>query len=359
MDNLSASVPFIGPEAQERQRRKSFASRVGANESVFGPSPRVLEEIKRVSEDIWMYADPESFELKQALAIHNEINKENIVIGEGIDGLLGYLCRLFVDREVNIVTSRGAYPTFNYHVSGFGGNLSFVPYKNDFEDLDRLLYEANKRRASIIYLANPDNPMGTFHSKTKVEDMISNLPRDCLLCLDEAYSEFVPKSELAQIDPENTQVIRMRTFSKGYGLAGARVGYAIGSRKIIKSFEKIRNHFGVNIVGQRAAKSALEDQDYLNFVVNSVALAKDEIGRIASASGLTVIPSSANFVAIDCGKDSSFALSVLNGLIKNDIFVRKPLIEPQSRCIRVTAGKPEDLALLGRVLPKVIKSCSS
>ena len=288
VDSLPESTPFVGPETQQRQRKTQFVARLGANENVFGPSPEVLKEVEKATSDIWMYADPENFDLKQAIATHHGLNIENIVVGEGIDGLLGYLCRLFVEPGVNVVTSKGAYPTFNYHVLGFGGELKVVPYKNDFEDIEGLVCEAKRCEGSIIYLANPDNPMGTFHSGSVIEDMVSNLPAGTLLCLDEAYSEFAIKRDLPKIDPNNTQVVRFRTFSKAYGLAGARVGYAIGPSKIIKAFDKIRNHFGVNIIAQRAAKVALEDQKYLLSVINSVAIAKCEIEKIVKKNKVII-----------------------------------------------------------------------
>ena len=227
VNDLSSTVPFVGPETQERERKLLFEARLGANENMFGPSPKALSALKKYSNEQWMYGDPTSFELRCALAEKHKISTENIVVGEGIDGLLGYLVRLLISEGDHVVTSDGAYPTFNYHVLGFGGKINFVPYRNDYEDVERLLSVAKKTKASLIYLANPDNPMGTFHTKEIIEDMINDLPDNTILCLDEAYSEFAPKIELPKIDPDHPNVIRMRTFSKGYGMAGARIGYAI------------------------------------------------------------------------------------------------------------------------------------
>ena len=356
IEGLPSSVPFVGPEAQERNNDMKFLARLGANESVFGPSPKVLETIKHAAEDVWMYADPESHDLKASISEHMLINPENIVVGEGIDGLLGYLCRLIVNSDVRVVTSKGAYPTFNYHVLGFGGRINFVPYKNDFENVEGLLREVEKTRASLVYLANPDNPMGTFHSRTTIEDMVENLPENALLCLDEAYSEFVLKDEVPRIDPENPKVLRMRTFAKGYGMAGIRVGYAIGPSELIKSFDKIRNHFGINLLAQRAAIVALEDQEYLASVVKKVEIAKEGIVQLASDCGLKAIPSFANFVAVDCGRDAVFAQSILNKLMDEKIFVRMPFFEPQNRCIRISAGNPENIELLRQILPVILNN---
>ncbi len=358
VEKLPSSVPFVGPEAQERISNRKFFSRLGANENVFGPSPKVIASIQNDAKDIWMYADPESYDLKVAIANHENIKPENIIVGEGIDGLLGYLCRLFVDSRTNVVTSKGAYPTFNYHVSGFGGKLSLVPYKNDYEDLEQLLEELKRTKSSLVYLANPDNPMGTFHHSTAIEDMVSNLPNNAILCLDEAYSEFVPKRDLPKIHPDNPNVVRMRTFSKGYGMAGIRIGYAIGAPELIKSFDKIRNHFGINLLAQKAALVALRDQDHLKGVVSSVNKSKTRIIEIASECGLAAVPSFANFVAVDCGRDGVFAKAVLDGLVQGHMFVRMPFFYPQNRCIRISAGQPSDLNRLSQLLPEVLSAVS-
>ena len=138
IENLPSSVPFVGPESQEREKNFLFEARLGANENMFGPSPKALSALKKYSDEQWMYGDPTSFELRCALAKKHKVSSDNIVVGEGIDGLLGYLVRLLISVGDNVVTSDGAYPTFNYHVTGFGGNLHKVPYSEDHEDIDSL-----------------------------------------------------------------------------------------------------------------------------------------------------------------------------------------------------------------------------
>lgn len=235
---LPASVPFVGPEAQERARGAPFSARLGANENGFGPAPSVIAAIKSSTHEAWMYGEPESHELRSALARHHKVDMTNIVVGEGIDGLLGYLVRLMIEAGDAVVTSDGAYPTFNYHVAGFGGVLHKVPYAGDFEDPQALLDKAHETGAKLIYLANPDNPMGTCHDGKTIEDMAPNLPKGCLLVLDEAYLDLAPSEAVPNLPIEHEGVIRMRTFSKGYGLAGMRVGYAMGAAGLIRSFEK-------------------------------------------------------------------------------------------------------------------------
>jgi len=149
--SLPASVPFVGPETQERARNQPFIARLGANESVFGPSPKAIAAMQKAASETWMYADPESHDLRHAIAAHHDIDPAHIMVGEGID------------TGDAVVTSAGAYPTFNYHVAGYGGDLHTVPYAGDFEDPDRLIAKAQEVHAKLIYFANPDNPMGSWH----------------------------------------------------------------------------------------------------------------------------------------------------------------------------------------------------
>jgi histidinol-phosphate aminotransferase len=357
--DLPSTVPFVGPEAQERARQAKFRARIGANESVFGPSPQAIAAMTTAAAESWMYGDPENYDLKHALARHHDVRPENICVGEGIDGLFGYAIRMFTDPGDVVATSRGAYPTYNFHVTGYGGRLVFQPYKDDKEDPEGLLTLAKTNSARMIYFANPDNPMASWHPASVVQQLIGKLPDNTVLCLDEAYGDFAPAGTLPPLDVSNPQVLRFRTFSKAYGLAGARVGYVIGEASVIKSFDKIRNHFGMSRVSQAGALAALADQPYLAGVVEQVHAAKDRIGEIASASGLQTLPSATNFVAIDCGRDGIFAKRVLDALIARDIFVRMPGVEPLNRCIRVSAGRKADLDVFAAELPAALKAAGT
>jgi histidinol-phosphate aminotransferase len=351
IESLPSMVPFVGPEAQERGRGQPFRARLGANESLFGPSPRALAAMRAAVDGNWMYADPESHELRAALADFHGVGLDNVVVGEGIDGLLGLAVKLVVETGSPVVTSDGTYPTFNFHVAGGGGRLVRMPYRDDKQDLAALIEAARREDARILYVCNPDNPMGSFWGAEALRELIAQLPDGVLLCLDEAYCDTAPQAELLPVDAGNAQVLRFRTFSKAYGLAGARIGYCLGEAKVIRAFEKIRNHYGINRVGQIGALAALEDQEYLAEAVARIARARDLIGVIARDNGLTPLPSAANFVTIDCGGDGHFARSVLDALIAQDVFVRMPGVTPLNRCIRVSCGRDEDLAVFADALP--------
>lgn len=352
--SLPATVPFVGPEAQERAMGRPFVARIGANESVFGPSPRAVAAMADAAAEAWMYGDPELHDLKAAIAAHHGVRPENVVVGEGIDGLLGLLVRLLVAPGTPVVTSAGAYPTFAFHVAGFGGRLVTVPYRDDAEDPEALLLAARKAGAPLVYLANPDNPTGTWHPGARIAEMIARLPGDTVLCLDEAYADFAPADAIPPIDPRDRRVIRMRTFSKAHGMAGVRVGYAIAHAELARAFDRVRNHFGVGRIAQAGALAALADRDWLAAVVRDVAAGRARLGEIAAGQGLRTLPSATNFVAIDCGRDGAYARRVLKGLVERGIFVRMPGVAPQDRCIRVTVGRPADLDAFAAALPQAL-----
>lgn len=354
--SLPPTVPFVGPEAQQRKLGRPFRARIGANESVFGPAPQAIEAMQAEASEVWKYGDSESHDLREALAAHHGVSRENLVIGAGIDSLLGSLVRLLVTQGTPVVTSAGAYPTFNYHVRGYGGELHTVPYRDDAEDPDALLAKAAEVDAPLIYFCNPDNPMGSWHSAERVQQMIAALPEGAVLCLDEAYCEFAPAGTVPPVDVENPHVIRMRTFSKAYGMAGARIGYALGHERLIGAFGLVRNHFGVNRVAQAGALAALHATDWLAHVQAEVARARDRIAAIGMENGLTALPSATNFVCLDCGRDGDYARALVTALAQEGVFVRMPFVAPEDRCIRVSAGTGDDLDAFADALPRALEA---
>ncbi|WP_149589018.1 pyridoxal phosphate-dependent aminotransferase [Tabrizicola flagellatus] len=355
---LPSTVPFTGPEALERRTGIPFRARLGANESLFGPSPRAIAAMKAVAEDAWMYGDPENHDLKQALAAHNRVTPSHIAVGPGIDGLLGLVCRLVLEPGTPVVTSLGAYPTFNFHVAGYGGALTRVPYRGDHEDPEALLAAAASTGARLIYLANPDNPMGSHHPAAVIEDMVANLPEQTLLILDEAYADLAPPGTVPDIPADHPQVIRMRTFSKGYGLAGARVGYAITNPDLALAFDKVRDHFGMGRISQAGALAALADQDWLRSVQARTLAARARLAAIAEKNGLRPLPSATNFVTIDCGRDGNHARRVLEALAMRGVFIRMPGVAPLDRCIRISLGEDPALDILEEALPAALQDAT-
>ncbi|AJE45987.1 pyridoxal phosphate-dependent aminotransferase [Celeribacter indicus] len=353
--SLPSTVPFVAPERLEAERGVTFDARLGANELPFGPSPKARAAMAEAVEDIWKYGVADMPALRGAIAARHGIAPEAVTVGEGIDGLLGTLVRLYVAEGDAVVTSDGSYPTFNYHVAGVGGVLHKVPYRGDFEDPEALVARAAEVGAKLVYLSNPNNPMGSVHDAAAVQAMIDSVPEGCLMVLDEAYTEFAPASSRPEIDTTDRRVIRFRTFSKAYGMAGARIAYGIAHPEIAGSFDKIRNHFGVNRIAQAGALAALGDEPWLADVVEQVARGRDRIARIAQQNGLTPLPSATNFVTVDCGRDGDHARALLAALTARGVFVRMPGVAPLDRCIRISVGTEAELDVLAERLPLALR----
>ena len=352
---LPSTVPFVGPEALERRSGQTIVARIGANESAFGPSPLAIAAMQAATPESWRYGDPEHHDLKAAIAEHLGVGPEHIACGGGIDGLLGIVVRLFIEPGDPVATSVGAYPTFNFHVAASGGRLLTTPYVNDKEDPPSLLKLAETERPKLMYFANPDNPMGSVWPATEVQRLIEAVPPQTMLLLDEAYIEFAPEGTAAAFDVTRKNLLRFRTFSKAYGMAGIRVGYCIGHPEIISAFDKIRNHFGISRISQAGAIAAIRDQEWVAHVKAEVIKARARIRDIARDNGLTPLPSATNFMTIDCGRDGAYARAIVDGLLQHGVFIRMPGVAPLNRCIRISCGDEKSLDLLAEALPKVLQ----
>lgn len=333
-------TPFIGPEQLMRETGRSSLVRLGANESSFGPSPRAVEAMASELPRISWYGDPESFALREALAAKHACRIEEIVVGSGIDELMGLVVRAYVSPGAAALTTRGSYPTFNYHVSGYGCRLVTADYCDDGNvDLDALAAAAKRESAALVYLANPDNPSGTFVGTADLVRFLDALPGNTLVMLDEAYADFVPQGDLMPLRLDE-RLIRMRTFSKAYGMAGARIGYAVAPQTTMQTLQKIRLHYGVNRNAQIGAVASLADDAFRAYVVEETSRARQDYYRIARDVGLHALESLTNFVCIDCGS-AARATRVMDELLQRGVWIRKPGAAPLDRYVRVSAGTPE------------------
>jgi histidinol-phosphate aminotransferase len=351
---LPAVVPFVPPEALERRIGAELALRIGANESNFGPSPKAVAAMAAAAAQVNLYCDPEGYVLREALARHHGVARDNIVLGSGIDDLLGLIVRAVIDPGDAVVMSHGAYPTFAFHVNGFGGKLTTAPYRADRNDPEALAEAARQSGARLLYLSNPDNPTGSWLLGADLLALRDALPEGCLLILDEAYADFAPGEAIPETDPEDVRLIRLRTFSKAHGMAGARIGYAIAPAETIRSFDKIRHHFGVNRVAQEGALASLGDPAFIAGVRREVEAGRADYARIAQGFGLVAQPSATNFVAIDCGSTER-AKAILAALLERErVFIRMAGVAPLNRCIRVTVGTAPERALFAEALGRVL-----
>lgn len=313
--------------------------RLGANESAFGTSPAAVEAMREQLDHLWWYGDPDSYELRAEIASRHGVTIDRVVVTSGIDDAMGLVVRAFMPPGGSALTTRGSYPTFNYHITGYGGRLLTADYTADGRlDFEALLDVTRREGPQIVYVANPDNPSGTFAPRADVEAFYRALPDDVLLLLDEAYGDFVDASEtLEDVDVDN--LIRTRTFSKAYGMAGARIGYAITSASNAATFQKIRLHFGVNRNAQVGALASLRDDAFHHGVVAAVAQGREQYYALGERVGTPVLRSFTNFVCFDLGSLER-ANAAMAALLRRGVWVRKPGAPPLDRFIRVTVGTP-------------------
>jgi histidinol-phosphate aminotransferase len=236
------------------------------------------------------------------------------------------------------VTTLGSYPTFEYDAAGTGAEFERVPYRDEAADLEALAATAERSRAKVLYLANPDNPSGSWHSPDSIQALRSILPDGCVLLLDEAYYEFAPASPPINVD--DSQVIHLRTFSKAHGMAGARIAYTVSHPDHAHALNKIRYHFGVNCVAQAGALASLADPAHVRNVVAATAEGRVELAAFVTSLGFRPLPSHTNFLTVDVGSKAR-AEGILEALLQRGVFIRKPGKPPLDGCIRITIGRPE------------------
>jgi len=330
-------TPFVAPEELARRVGRTELLRLGANESAFGPSPRAIAAMRDAVANTSWYGDPESLELRAALAARHGCTPAEIVVAGGIDDLMGLVVRAYCGLGEACVATRGTYPTLFYHINGVGARAEFAePDERGGIVPDSIVDAVRRSGAKLVYVANPDNPSGSFVGRDVLAALRDALPDDVMLFVDEAYADFVPREELLP-DAVDPRIVRTRTFSKAYGMAGARIGYAIAPAELVTMFQKLRLHFGVNRTGQIGALAALDDAAFLRGVVAEVERGREEYHALAAAHALPSLPSRTNFVCIGIGTRAE-AEAMVGVLLELGVFVRKPWAPPIDGFIRVTVG---------------------
>ena len=368
---LDAVNPFVGPEALERGTGRRFRARVGANESAFGMSPRARAAAAAAIERLSWYGDPENYDLRADLAAYHGVDVDQVLVGAGIDDLLALVVRGFATDGGRAVMAHGSYPTFAYHTATFGVPLDTAPYgADDHVDLAALAAQARASEASrarardagaaphgagVVYLANPDNPSGTWQAEVAVRDFVAALPAGCILALDEAYIDYAPTAPARALLTDDPRVVHLRTFSKAHGMAGARIAYAVGAAAVCTGLNRLRLQFGVSRVAQDAARASLTDAAFVAGVAREVAAGRAAYHELGRSLGLPTLPSATNFVCFDLGTRRQ-AEAVMAALIERGVFVRKPPAPPLDRCIRLSVGTDAERRIVAAELRRVLEA---
>ncbi|WNF45453.1 histidinol-phosphate transaminase [Pseudomonas sp. SG20056] len=357
VQQLSPYVPGkpVDELARELDLDPASIVKLASNENPLGPSPKALEAIRSELVELTRYPDGNGFELKSRLAARCGVQINQVTLGNGSNDILDLVARAYLAPGLNAVFSQYAFAVYPISTQAVGAQGKVVPAKDYGHDLEAMLaaIDANTR---VVFIANPNNPTGTWFGPDALERFLACVPSNVLVVLDEAYIEFAEGDELpdglkylARYD----NLLVSRTFSKAYGLAALRVGYALSSAQIADVLNRVRQPFNVNSLALAAACAALDDADYLaqSRQLNDAGMAQLETGL--RELGLSWIPSKGNFIAVDFGRDTA---TINQTLLRAGVIVRPVAGYGMPNFLRVSIGLPAENARFLEALAKVLSA---
>lgn len=327
--------------------------KLASNENPLGPSPKALKAIRKNLPLLNRYPDSGAFYIKKKLAKFYGLEPANFSLGNGSDELIETIIKAFVEDDENILVADLTFLEYKIIAEAIGREVKVVPLKYFKYDLEAICKKID-RKTKLIFIANPNNPTGTYVTRYEVEEFLKKVPDTTLVVFDEAYDVFIdvddfPKT-LNYLRRKN--VLVLKTFSKSYGLAGLRIGLAIGNTEVISCIEKARQPFNVNLLAQIAGSAALEDKEFLVKTRKLVLSGKQYLYKAFSDMGLAYLSSVANFVLVDVGKEG---FVVFKEMLKYGVIVRDMRQYGLKNFIRVTVGTRKENERLVKVLRKVLK----
>lgn len=343
VQNLHPYTPGKPIEEVQRELGLTEVAKLASNENTLGPSPKAQAAVKAVAENMSYYPDGSGYELKHLLASELNVNMDQITLGNGSNELLEVIPHAFLAKEQNAVYSQYAFIIYANIVQAIGAKGIEVPAQDWGHDLDAMAAAVNDE-TKLVFVANPNNPSGTWHDKDAIKAFLDKIPEHVIVILDEAYFEYVDSSQNpdgVSLLGDYPNLIVTRTFSKAYGLAGLRVGYAVSSPEIADMLNRVRAPFNVNIMAQAAAIATYQDKEYLQRVRQSNDAGMTQICEGIKALGFDYIPSVANFVCLDVGHD---AMAAYDSMLHDGVIVRPIGPYGMVNHLRVTIGQPHENA---------------
>jgi histidinol-phosphate aminotransferase len=346
-EHVRAIAPYVGGKpidevARELKLDPATIIKLASNENPRGPSPKTLAAIATAAGDLTRYPDGNGFALKAALSNRLGVRPEQLVLGNGSNDVLELATQAFLREGDSAVYSQYAFVVYPLATQARGAHGIEVPAKDHAHDLDAMR-AAIMPGTKIVFVANPNNPTGTWLTGAAVESFIASVPKDVIVVLDEAYNEFLePSEQSASIKwlPKFPNLIVSRTFSKAYGLAALRIGYGVMDAALADLLNRVRQPFNVNSLAQAAAIAALDDVDY---VTESRRLNREGLRQLESgleALSIRYVRSHGNFILIDVGDAAAVNLA----LLRQGIIVRPVANYGLPSFLRVTVGLPAENA---------------
>jgi histidinol-phosphate aminotransferase len=349
IDSLSPYVPGKPIEELQRELGLTRVIKLASNENPLGPSPKALAVLADAANTLHRYPDGGGFRLRTALADRWKVSLDQVILGNGSDEIIGMLARAFLSPGDEAVMADNTFVIYRMEVTAAHGAPVVVPLRDGRHDLAAMA-KAITPRTKLLFVCNPNNPTGTMVSADEIDALMARVPPHVIVVFDEAYCEYArdphfPDS-LGYVRRER-QVIALRTFSKIYGLAGLRIGYGVTTAEIAGYLNRVRPPFNANSLAQRAALAALGDEEH---VAKSRAMNQAEMANVRAglvALGLQPLPSEANFLYFDAGRDGRI---VFEALLREGVIVR----HIEGNHVRVTIGLPEENRQFLQALKQVL-----
>jgi histidinol-phosphate aminotransferase len=350
-------VPYEPGKPVEEVQRELGLDRVvklASNEGPFGPFPAALDAIARSAPGLNRYPDGGAYRLRAALAELHDLRFEEVAVGAGSDGLVDGLSQIALDPGDGIVCGWPSFPSYAIDARKLGAVPRTIPLRDDRYDLEAML-DAITPRTKLVYVCHPNNPTGTMNTRAELDAYFDAVPDHVVTVLDQAYFEYIDDPDypdgIAEYLEAGRRVVVLRTFSKIFGLAGARVGYALASPAVVTALSKVRRAFDITTPAQEAALASLDERHEVERRRLENAAQRPELERILREHGLEPAgPAVANFLYCDLGKDSR---PLFEQLLREGVIVRPTHGFGGPTAIRVTVGTAEENAFLAEALDRI------
>ena len=354
--NLSPYVP--GKRIEEVQFNSDVKRiiKLSSNENPHGPSLKAINEVQKCMKNMNRYPDSSGYKLRTLLAKKNNLDIENVIIGCGSEGIMSTIIRTFLHEDDELISSEDSFIGFRVLANASGRKVHWVKMDNYSYNLDSISKKINNK-TKIIYLANPDNPTGTYFTKKDFDLFMNKVPTRVLVILDEAYYEYAkhiedyPNSMLYRYD----NVITLRTFSKCYGLAGFRVGYGFAHKKLIANLMKVKLPFEPSVPAQIAALEAIGDSEYLKYSLSENSNGIKYLLKEFNKLNLQTIPTVTNFITL-IFKNKTSANQFLDKMLEKGVILRGLESFGLPQCVRVTVGTMNENKYFIKMLNNIIKN---
>ena len=355
-DYILSVKPYVAGKPLEELEREygiTDAIKLASNENPLGPSPFAIKAIQQAVKELHRYPNGGSYHLCERISQRFDVEKENIILGNGSDDIIAMLARVLLQPGDEVVLPRPSFLFYEIMIRCSGALPVEVPLKDSRTDLDGML-ERIGPKTRLVFLTNPHNPTGALIARPALDDFVTALPADVVLIIDEAYIEFVREpncpNSIDYLDSGKI-VVGLRTFSKAYGLAGLRVGYGFMPSFLADLLNRVRQPFNVNSLAQAAAIAALDDERFLKETVKLVSEELDFIYAALDNLGMDYLKSQANFILIKVGKNAN---DVFEDLLKQGVIVRSMTSYGYPDCIRINVGLHDQNVRFLEALEKVL-----